>query len=307
MTKLALASAMALCVTSTSLLASPMTPPGGITPHAVSQSDQVWLAQGNGNDKLRKKPKGSPSQGRANPGHGKPDHAGGPKPAGNTPRPKSRPAPAATPGLEKRDMTRILGASALVWATPQLGVADLSADELITYANCPPGLAKKDPPCVPPGLAKKGVTFDEWASYDREDYDALWTERREEWLEERGDIAPDPERLVLQSDQIATLYGLDPAPEGQQYALIDGLPVLLDDKDHAALLLVNQIAQVTDLASDSPIAPTTALTQDELVNLYRLPHLDAGQNYAVVNGQLVRLADTEYELLQLIRVARAVF
>lgn len=26
------------------------------------------------------------------------------------------------------------------------------------FANCPPGLAKKDPPCVPPGLAKKGVT-----------------------------------------------------------------------------------------------------------------------------------------------------
>ena len=24
--------------------------------------------------------------------------------------------------------------------------------------SCPPGLAKKDPPCVPPGLAKKGVT-----------------------------------------------------------------------------------------------------------------------------------------------------
>jgi len=28
--------------------------------------------------------------------------------------------------------------------------------------NCPPGLAKKYPPCVPPGLAKKGVTAEEW-------------------------------------------------------------------------------------------------------------------------------------------------
>ncbi len=26
------------------------------------------------------------------------------------------------------------------------------------FANCPPGLAKKNPPCVPPGQAKKGVT-----------------------------------------------------------------------------------------------------------------------------------------------------
>ena len=28
--------------------------------------------------------------------------------------------------------------------------------------NCPPGLAKKYPPCVPPGQAKKGVTAEEW-------------------------------------------------------------------------------------------------------------------------------------------------
>jgi hypothetical protein len=26
------------------------------------------------------------------------------------------------------------------------------------FANCPPGLAKKDPPCVPPGQARKGTT-----------------------------------------------------------------------------------------------------------------------------------------------------
>ena len=28
----------------------------------------------------------------------------------------------------------------------------------VDFANCPPGLAKKNPPCVPPGLADKGVT-----------------------------------------------------------------------------------------------------------------------------------------------------
>ena len=38
-------------------------------------------------------------------------------------------------------------------------VADWTWDWADTdFANCPPGLAKKDPPCVPPGLAKKGVT-----------------------------------------------------------------------------------------------------------------------------------------------------
>ena len=28
--------------------------------------------------------------------------------------------------------------------------------------NCPPGLAKKNPPCVPPGQARQGVMADEW-------------------------------------------------------------------------------------------------------------------------------------------------
>ena len=28
--------------------------------------------------------------------------------------------------------------------------------------NCPPGLAKKNPPCVPPGQARQGVTAEEW-------------------------------------------------------------------------------------------------------------------------------------------------
>jgi hypothetical protein len=37
--------------------------------------------------------------------------------------------------------------------------------------NCPPGLAKKNPPCVPPGQAKKGVTADEWQAKRDSDND----------------------------------------------------------------------------------------------------------------------------------------
>ncbi|MEK6215725.1 MAG: hypothetical protein N2B03_00760 [Boseongicola sp.] len=38
--------------------------------------------------------------------------------------------------------------------------------------GCPPGLAKKNTPCVPPGLAKKGVTAGDWqAKRDRDDDD----------------------------------------------------------------------------------------------------------------------------------------
>ncbi len=262
-------------------------------------------------------------------GNGKPEHAGGPKlktsgkgiehasrgngkgaegrrPFTTAERDEVFSRFVSTPAPTGRDMKRVLGAAALALATPQLLVADLPDDELITYRNCPPGLAKKDPPCVPPGLAKEGVTYGEWAAYDQDEYDTIWVKRRDNWLSSQAEVDPDPELLLLQSDQIATLFDLDPAPNGQRYALIDGLPVLLDQKDYTSLLLVNQLAQVPDLVAGAPIAPTAALTQDELISLYRLPQLGDNGNYAVLNGQLVRLNDSNYELLQMIRIARAV-
>ena len=105
---------------------------------------------------------------------------------------------------------------------------------------------------------------------------------------------------------IAELYGLAPAPDGQRYGLVDGLPILLDQDDYASLLLLNELAEVTTLGDGLRVAPTAALTQSELMSLYRLPQLSDGQNYSVVNGQILQLNDDEYELLQLIRIARAV-
>ena len=211
----------------------------------------------------------------------------------------------STPAPDGRDMTRVLAATGLALATPQLAIADIPETELITYSNCPPGLAKKTPPCVPPGLAKNGVTYDEWASYDPDRYDTIWIDRRDAWLGSGYDVDPNPDLLLLQSDQIASLYGLAPAPGGQRYGLIDGMPVLLDEDDYTSLLVVNQLAQVTDLGG-VPIAPTATLTQDELINLYRLPQPGPDQSYAVLNGQLVQLDNSDYELLQMLRVARAV-
>lgn len=204
---------------------------------------------------------------------------------------------------EGRDMLRVLGATALALAAPGLVIADLPDSELITYRNCPPGLAKKDPPCVPPGLAKKGVTYSEWAAYNDDDIDGIWLDRRRELLQSPLTSGRD---LLLSSDQIATLYGLAPAPRGQRYGLIDGLPVLLDDDDYDALLRLNQLAQVPQLGGTSLIAPTAALTQSDLMRLYGLPALGPDENYAVVNGQLLRISDETYEALQLIRIARAI-
>ncbi|UMA64132.1 hypothetical protein LVO79_14030 [Roseivivax marinus] len=276
---------------------------------------------------------GNPGKGNAkadtNAAKGKPEHAGGTKQAGNG-NGKERAATGngnagksrrtyttaereeivdrlvSTPAPDGRDMRRLIGTTALALATPQLVISDVPEDELITYSNCPPGLAKKDPPCVPPGLARDGVTYDEWASYGEDRYDELWVDRRRDWLGSDFEVEPDPELLLLRSDQIQRLFDLEPAPSGQRYALIDGLPVLLDDEDYDSLLLVNQVSRVPNVPSDLRVAPTAALTQDDLVNLYRLPQRGPDQNYAVVNGQLLQLDDSAYETLQLIRIARAV-
>lgn len=340
MEKIILGSVVAFALTTSALSANPL-----FQPHAgdtAVASDPVWLAKnekGNGQKPLVK------GSGKPEKAKGKPEHAGGnkkhksggngnPPAAGGKPDKPGKPAAAEngngngkakvkadpewseperqevvkrvveTPAPEGRDMVRILGLTGLALATPQLVVAEVPDDTMIGYANCPPGLAKKDPPCVPPGLARKGVTSEEWLGYNADRYDEIWIERRRSLLD-AYDI-PEVDGLLLRSDEIAALYGLAPAPEGQRYGLIDGLPILLDQDDYTSLLLLNELAEVARLDDGLRVAPTAALTQRELMSLYRLPQLADGQNYSVVNGQILRLSDSEYEMLQLIRIARAV-
>lgn len=204
-----------------------------------------------------------------------------------------------------RDMTALLAAAPLALLGSQIGFSDVTDEQLLTYRNCPPGLAKKDPPCVPPGLAKKGVTYDEWVAYDDDQLDDIYLEQRDDYLDR--EVVLDDDTLLLSSDQIASLYGLRPAPSGSRYALIDGQPVLLTNEDYTSLLRINDLARVENLPAGLRVAPTAALTQSELRQTYKLPELEPGYNYAVVNGELVTLQDSAFETLQLIRIARAVF
>ncbi len=204
-----------------------------------------------------------------------------------------------------RDMSVLLGAAPLAFLGSQISFPDVSDEQLLTYRNCPPGLAKKDPPCVPPGLAKKGVTYDEWVTYDDDRLVDIYLEQRDEYL--GSDVILDDDALLLGSDQIASLYGLRPAPSDERYALIDGQPVLLTNEDYKSLLAINDLARVGNLPAGLRVAPTAALTQSELRQTYRLPELEPGYNYAVVNGELVTLQDSAFETLQLIRIARAIF
>ncbi len=47
-----------------------------------------------------------------------------------------------------------------------------------TATHCPPGLAKKNPPCVPPGLARKAASAT-WRIGDRIDDGYIWV--RDPW------------------------------------------------------------------------------------------------------------------------------
>lgn len=84
--------------------------------------------------------------------------------------------------------------------------------------KCPPGLAKKTAPCVPPGQAKKGVTSAEWLGRDRV-----------------GDVV-DQDDLIFLDDFV--LYDLRPLPYGQRYAVFDDQIVVIDRESYQILQLI---------------------------------------------------------------------
>lgn len=84
--------------------------------------------------------------------------------------------------------------------------------------GCPPGLAKKNPPCVPPGQARKGVTTDQWLNRDR-----------------TGDVVQSRDLVYL--DDFAR-YDLPPLPYGQRYAIVDDRIVVIDAESYRILQLI---------------------------------------------------------------------
>lgn len=87
--------------------------------------------------------------------------------------------------------------------------------------HCPPGLAKKDPACVPPGQAKKrpGANF------------------------VVGDIL-DINRIHI-IDQPG-LYGLGEPPLGNRYAIIDGRLVRIDSETGRLLSIIRLVDAILD-------------------------------------------------------------
>ncbi|HRO13718.1 MAG TPA: hypothetical protein PLL33_01490 [Paracoccus sp. (in: a-proteobacteria)] len=83
---------------------------------------------------------------------------------------------------------------------------------------CPPGLAKKNPPCIPPGQAREAG----WEVGDRIDWDRAHVVRR------------------------PGLYGLAEAPSGQRYAIIDGRLVRVDNDTARILAIIRGVTALLD-------------------------------------------------------------
>lgn len=101
------------------------------------------------------------------------------------------------------------------------------ADTAFAQSNgCPPGLAKKNPPCVPPGQAKKGLSTGEWLNRDRIGY------------------VVDRDDLVFLDDYI--LYDLPPLPYSQRYAVVDDRIVVIDPESYRILQLIRVFTAIAN-------------------------------------------------------------
>jgi hypothetical protein len=86
--------------------------------------------------------------------------------------------------------------------------------------SCPPGLAKKNPPCVPPGQAKKGVVL--WAPGDR--------------------IGDAPVHWITWPDR----YALPPLGPGQRYVVLDRRIYVVDEGTQTVLSVLQVIDALLD-------------------------------------------------------------
>lgn len=92
--------------------------------------------------------------------------------------------------------------------------------------DCPPGLAKKDPPCVPPGQAKE--RYERYDGSDRiGDYD-------------RGDALPDWHDRIYDPDD----YALPELGDGSEYYIHDGIIYRVSPKTRRVLDLYDLVSAV---------------------------------------------------------------
>jgi hypothetical protein len=114
--------------------------------------------------------------------------------------------------------TALLAAALLAFAPVGFSSDGYGGAAFAKSKACPPGLAKKNPPCVPPGLARKTVTTDPWRDRHR-----------------IGEVVGRDDLAFLDDYQ---LYDLPRLPFGQRYAVVDGRIVVIDSDSYRILQLI---------------------------------------------------------------------
>lgn len=106
--------------------------------------------------------------------------------------------------------------------------------------HCPPGLAKKNPACVPPGQAKKGVNYDRDRDDERFDERDRYTDLRvgdrvilegQEYI-----VVSAGDTVVLRRDD--TLYRLPRIGDGSDYVRVGDVIVKVDRKTKAVFDII---------------------------------------------------------------------
>lgn len=211
----------------------------------------------------------------------------------------------------RQALTRL---SALGVPLAVLGTAGL-ADVLI---DCPPGLADRVIPCVPPGQAKKGVTAEEWAGRNDDELHVALIERQrdldieiereyefERELDDAGDddsFDPFVNDFALSQERIIEIFDLDPAPQDHAYIVVDGRPVLLDNENYQRIRLLRGLEEV-QIFDVEDLDITSVMGHDGLAAAYDLPAPPAEHYYAAVDGEVLLLPLKAYEMMQLLRIA----
>lgn len=95
----------------------------------------------------------------------------------------------------------------------------------LSQKNCPPGLAKKTPACVPPGQARQGVTAEEWRNRHAP-----------------GDYLADDQWIALRDYDRNIYNGLPLLGAGETYAVVDGGVVVLSRTSSTILRLIDLLS-----------------------------------------------------------------
>lgn len=108
----------------------------------------------------------------------------------------------------------------LLIATLTLIALSLGGAAEAKQKHCPPGLAKKSVPCVPPGQVNKAARY--YAPGD--------------WI---GD---DDYHVIVYPDR----YGLPLLPRGQRYVIVDGRIMVVSEENYQILSILRAVQAILD-------------------------------------------------------------